>query len=247
MLARLLNVLGLEPAAVAHLAGISESHLRTVLDGDAAPCGELLRQLAPVLGLNASDMFAIADMPVPEDLAPLEPLGTTDVDGVLYYTADIPSDARNQVLAAARAMPRAPRRAQEPRQAAYQRPPGPGAVLVRLLANRNLRYSKAAKALYHLTLGQVYLSGSTIPYLAGVASDKLPPDFVVGCAGVVNQPIPVMAALAGIALPEPPPPLHPDAQVLAELIWECRRLTRDQVAELSASARVMYDRKPNTA
>lgn len=42
-----------------------------MIDG-ALPSGSQLRALAPALGFHAADLFVIADVPLPEDLAPLD-------------------------------------------------------------------------------------------------------------------------------------------------------------------------------
>lgn len=50
-------------------AGVPEWDLQRVLEG-AEPSPSLLRRLAPVLGLHAADLFAIAGAAIPDDLAP---------------------------------------------------------------------------------------------------------------------------------------------------------------------------------
>lgn len=71
MLARLLSHKGLSAGLLARRIGIPESDLQAVLDG-AAPDGSLIWRLAPELGLHVADLFVIAGMPVPEDLAPVD-------------------------------------------------------------------------------------------------------------------------------------------------------------------------------
>ncbi|MFE2288187.1 hypothetical protein ACFXDJ_28975 [Streptomyces sp. NPDC059443] len=70
-LGRLLDHRKLDAGSVATRAGIAESGLRAVL-GSTAPEPELLRALAPALGLQTVDLFALAGVPLPEDLAPLD-------------------------------------------------------------------------------------------------------------------------------------------------------------------------------
>ena len=69
LLARLLKHRGTDITWLSAACGVAEPEIRPVIDG-AAPDESLLRALAPALGFHTADLFVMADVPVPEDLAP---------------------------------------------------------------------------------------------------------------------------------------------------------------------------------
>ena len=66
-----------------------------MLDG-AQPEPSLLRALAPVLGLRAADVFVLAGVPVPDDLAPLDPAAARDISWLMNVLSRLPAQARSQ-------------------------------------------------------------------------------------------------------------------------------------------------------
>jgi hypothetical protein len=102
---------------------------------------------------------------------------------------------------------------------------GPGGIVMRLLANRNLDLGSMTKAMYHLTDGRRYWSGST--YL-GVMNGRtaLTPDLLGDLAVLLNIPAGELETLTGIT-----PVGTPDPEI-GDLAWECRRLTGDQIWHL---------------
>jgi hypothetical protein len=69
-LTRLFEYRKLDLGTVARAAGVPESELAAVLGDVGAPDPSLLRQLAPALRLYTADLFVIAGLAVPDDLAP---------------------------------------------------------------------------------------------------------------------------------------------------------------------------------
>jgi hypothetical protein len=72
LLARLSDHRKLDIRALCQLADVAESELQAAFDG-TPPSPSLLRRLAPVFSLHTADLFAIAGLAVPDDLAPLDP------------------------------------------------------------------------------------------------------------------------------------------------------------------------------
>ena len=70
-LAQLASHRQLDVVDLSRSAGIPQHELRAVFDG-AVPGPSLLRRLAPALRLHVADVFVIAEVVVPDDLAPLE-------------------------------------------------------------------------------------------------------------------------------------------------------------------------------
>ena len=69
MLARLLRARWHDVETLAGAEDLPEWELAAVVDG-AKPSPWLLHRLAPALGWHASDLFVIAGLSLPEDLAP---------------------------------------------------------------------------------------------------------------------------------------------------------------------------------
>jgi hypothetical protein len=69
LLARLADYRGLSVRGLSALAAVPEPEVRAMLGG-AEPGPSFLRRLAPALGLRPADIFVIAELPVPEQLAP---------------------------------------------------------------------------------------------------------------------------------------------------------------------------------
>lgn len=108
-------------------------------------------------------------------------------------------------------------------------PDGPGALLMRLIANRNLGLRSAA-ATFLLVTGR-YWSATTYRAI-GDGRKALTLDLVVDFATVLGISAGVLAALTGFELADAPrQPV--DA---AELIWAARRLTATQVRQVVSFA-----------
>ncbi|MCX4853864.1 hypothetical protein OG426_53875 [Streptomyces canus] len=71
MLAWLLDHRELSGQELADRAGLTEDEVRAVLTGEALNEG-LLRRIAPAMGFHAVDLFILAGLEVPDDMAPLD-------------------------------------------------------------------------------------------------------------------------------------------------------------------------------
>jgi hypothetical protein len=218
------------------LAGITEPEIQTVLDG-MAPSPSLLRRLAPALNLHTADLFVIAGVAVPDDLAPLDSKGGGWIPQLVGHAMRLAPERRGQLRQFVRSLPQHDRTAPTPTPPVYEQyPPSFGAVLVRMLANRNLNWSCSAKTLFHLT--SLRLAASTIGAV-GHGRKALTPDLLVGFATVLGIPADGLAALTGIELPDGTPSQKTTAVGIAELIWDLRRLTADQVRQVRDKAESM--------
>ncbi|MEV6212005.1 hypothetical protein [Kitasatospora sp. NPDC051914] len=241
LLARLMDHRTLDSTALSAAAGTDPEELRAVLDG-RPQTGRLLRDLGPVLGLHAADLFVLAGQPVPDDLTPVTRNPHWSVSRVVYNTMVMPAENRRPLLDAIRAQPLVSREGRGGTDRPYHRyEPGFGAVLLELTHSRNLTWTCTAKALYAVTGGLIYLSASTIGGI-GHGTVAATPELVAGFAGLLGIPAPDLAALGGIRLPDDLPPLHARAADVAAIIWEARRLTTAQLEEVHLTSRHLAGR-----
>jgi hypothetical protein len=99
-----------------------------------------------------------------------------------------------------------------------------------MLRNRNLDWLSAAKTLYLLG-GTHLMSASTVGMLER-GRKEMTPRLLADFAAVLGMGAGDLAAMGGIELPPEELPVHPCAPEMAELIWETRRLTHEQVRHL---------------
>lgn len=125
-------------STVAERATIEESDLQEILNG-AAPDETHLRRIAPTLGLHAADLFAIAWLDLPDDLAPLDLRAEYPLYHLAAYASRLSPEQGRELHEHANQMP------QEQRNQPYKLPApfnkfrhDAGGVLLRLFANRNL-------------------------------------------------------------------------------------------------------------
>ena len=191
----------------------------------AAP--DALRRLAPALGWHAADLFVLAGLDLPADLAPTDP--AADPGRMTWDYVALPP-ARPILLAAARAMPQQPLVGPMPPPRRPFPEDNASAIIARLLYYRNFKSPSAAQLL--LYSGGPYLSISTVNQIA-YGAKALDPQLVTGFARFLGIPVGDLAALCDVDITEElPAPVH--AAGLAELMWEGRRLTHQQIRELDA-------------
>jgi hypothetical protein len=232
LLMRLLDRRKLDIRELADIAGLLESEVEAVVDG-AEPSSPFLRRIAPALGLRAPDLFVIAAMPVPEELAPLDSKAGGLVPSLAQHAAELPPESRARLLGFARSLPQHDRTRPVPEPKAYEQyPPGFGGMLLRMLANRNLNLWYSAEALARLTGGRVYLSASTVG-LVGRGRKEITPGLLGGFAAVLGIPAADLAALGDVDMADGDLPVSPAVADAAELIWEVRRLTAEQVRQVN--------------
>jgi lambda repressor-like predicted transcriptional regulator len=155
LLARLLKYRGTSVTSLSVSCGVAESEIRSVIDG-APPNESQLHALAPALGFHAADLFVMADVPLPEDLTPLDQAAGEVISYLIRVMMALPPDQRLCIHRLVGELPQQPRPRNEPVkwQMTYnQREAGFGAVLVRMLcSNRNLHHPlNAAKTVATLT------------------------------------------------------------------------------------------------
>ncbi|MBP0451230.1 hypothetical protein J5Y04_17020 [Kitasatospora sp. RG8] len=231
LLARLMRHRTIDASVLSTVVGAGLKELQAVLEG-RPPTERLLRELGPVLGLHAADLFVLAGQPVPDDLTPVTRNPHWSVSPVVYNTMVMPAENRHPLLDAIRAKPLVSREGRGGTDRPHHRyEPGFGAVLLELAHSRNLTWTCTAKALYAVTDGRIYLSASTIGGI-GRGTVEVTPELLGDFAGLLGIPARDLAALGGIRLPDDLPPLHPRADDVAAVIWEARRLTTAQLQEV---------------
>lgn len=208
---------------------VARPELDAVLHG-AEPSSTLVYRLAPRLGLHTADLFVIAGLPLPLDLAPAHTPVSADVGEILRGAARLDARGRSRLADLVRSLPVRLPAAPGPADAF---PESPGALLVRLLGNRNIRPHNA------WILGKVgggpYVSDSTI-WSLGAGRVAITPRYVTAFAHLLGYPPEVMVAVAGVGPAVPDLPAHPASTNLAELAWHARRLDREQVSHIRAVA-----------
>ncbi|GII33517.1 hypothetical protein Pmi06nite_69590 [Planotetraspora mira] len=217
------------------VSSIPASELLAVFQGEA-PSPSLLRPLAPVLGLHAADLFAIAGAGVPEDLAPVDITAGRSVPYFLLDAVRLPLEKRTVLRQFVASLPQE-KRAQPfepPTHEQYQS--GPGALLMRMVRNRNLGWTATAKTFLAVT-GR-YWSAATYGWVQN-GRKQLTPELLADFSAVLDVPADDLAALTGVALPDAALVPKPDVTGVAELIWDVRRLTASQLRQVSDLAKSM--------
>ncbi|MFE3942453.1 hypothetical protein ACFXPV_11380 [Streptomyces sp. NPDC059118] len=217
-------------------SGLSEDGVRAVLAGDG-PGDELLRRLAPALGFHGVDLFILAGLAVPDDMAPLDAAAAMWMKNTVVDAVRLPAAGRRELLRLIRSLPQEERRTGFAPKRLAPLAGGPGARLVRMLQYRNLNWSGMAMTLASVT--PTYLSAATYGVI-GSGRKELTPRLVTDFAAVLGIDARDLAALTGVILREVPPPPPPEAVDVAALLWAGRRLSAAQaqhVSELACSMR----------
>ena len=112
--------------------------------------------------------------------------------------------------------------------------PGVRALLMGMLRVRNLDSSATVQIMARMT-GR-YVASSVVRRI-GLGKGVLTPDWLADFGAVLGLPAGCLAAVTGLEVADVP--RSPAVADTAELIWEARRLTVDQVRHLIAVADVM--------
>jgi hypothetical protein len=216
-------------AMLAREARVSSSEIDAVIKG-AEPSPETVRQLGPALGIHTADMFVIAGLPVPDDLASAWPTSPLDVGKLVRDFLRMGLRQRIRLDELVRSLPVQPRTEPAP---ADDYPETPGALMVRLLRNRNIRpYS--ARLLWEF--GGPYVSDSTVAML-GPGRVVVTPQYVTAFAHLLGYAPEDMVALVGVGPVVKDARVHSASAEIAALAWNARRLTGDQLAYVLDAAR----------
>lgn len=236
MLAWLLDHRELSVHELADRAGSEADELLAVLAGEA-PSEGLFRRIAPAVGFHAVDLYILAGLEVPGDLAPLDAAADRWSAHAVMDAVHLPEEGRRELLRVIRSLP------QEERRSVFSPRPfaplaaDPGGRVVRMLQYRNLSWPGMAACLAIVT--PTYLSASTYGVI-GSGRKELTPRWVTDFAALLGIDTRELASLTGVDLAEVPPPPPPEAVDAATLLWEARRLSAAQaqhVAELARSMR----------
>ena len=237
-LRRLAELRGLTVAALAERAATTEAELAAIMNG-GEPGPAVLRALAPALGLHRSDLFIIAGRPVPGDLAPRDPGAEFVINSLPWSLTYLPCSAVPELHRLVRSLPEEPSPPGTPRpnpKPWYQHyPDGPGGLVVRLLHNRNIGWTGAAKYAFGLGRG-LALSASTIGMIAR-AEKALTPELLGGFAPVLDISAADLSAVTGVDRPDTRPSICAHRAEAAALLWSARRLTTGQLAQVEQRAR----------
>ncbi|MEV6541858.1 hypothetical protein [Streptomyces sp. NPDC051665] len=201
------------------------------------PSQPLLQRLAPALHLHAADLCVIAGVAVPDELAPLDARAGVVLPDLVRDVMGLPPERRRRLRQLVRSLPQESRTQPVPALRVYERfERGPGGVLLRMIGNRNLSWTGTARTFLCLT-GR-YWAASTY---AGVGNGRkeLTPDLLVDFATVLGVRAETLSVVTGVDLPDDTPPRNPAAADAAELLWDIRRLTDNQVRQVGDTARAV--------
>jgi hypothetical protein len=219
-------------ARLARKSGVSNSELDAVIKG-AQPSPEIIQELGPALDIRIPDMFVIAGLPVPPDVASAWPTSPWNVGSIVRYALEMGPEQRGRLDELVRSLPMQPRPEPAP---ADDYPDGPGALLLRLLKNRNIRPYNA----YVLAKvgGRPYVSDATVAGL-GPGMVVITPQYVTAFAHLLGYDPEDMVALTGVGPVSEHARAHPASREIATLAWNARRLSGDQLRQVLQAAREM--------
>lgn len=228
-LGRLLERRGRSAGALALAADVTVAGVGVVLAGED-PSPVLLRRLAPALDLHTADLFLFAGRTLPADLAPSLLTGPFNVGSLLYWhnVYNMPAPVLAELSRFVATLPdlRTPRTSPWP---ADDRGPGPGAVLWRLIGNRNIRLDLNVMMPVG---GGPYVSTSTYAMVLR-GGRPLTAEYVNAFARVLGLAIGDLTALLGLASMDESAwsmPYEPPVGIV-ELAWDARRLTDEQLRQ----------------
>lgn len=229
-LRRLAELRGLDVSSLARRAAVAETEITSLQNG-GEPDPLLLRRLAPALDLHRSDLFIIADRPVPDDIAVRDASAASIISTLAWDLTYLPR-AVPELRQLVDSLPQQPHPSgtQVAVPSYLQYPNNAGGLVLRLLHNRNITWLGAAKYLFGLGRGPV-LSASTIGMI-GHGAKPLTPELLAGFAAYLDISPRDLAALTGIDPTTARPPVHPDAAEAAALLWRARGLSAEQLRTL---------------
>ncbi|HVK19954.1 MAG TPA: hypothetical protein VM677_01190 [Actinokineospora sp.] len=198
-----------------------------------------VQRFAVELGLHESDRLAIAGIAVPDHLAPLDSDAGSWVRRLVGAYMHLPKAKRREVRRLVSELPQEKRTRPVRTLTAHQyysTSPAAGAVLMRMLANRNLGWTQIAKMLLVVT-GR-YWAASTYGQV-GRGVKQVTPDLLIDFSTLLNIPAADLAALTGVPLEHAPSPASPAVEGVGGLIWDVRRLTSGQVQHVHEFAESM--------
>ncbi|SFR27576.1 hypothetical protein SAMN04488564_111116 [Lentzea waywayandensis] len=182
---------------------------------------------------HESDRLVIAGQPVPDELAPRDSTAGGSIPGLLRAFLPLNADGRAEVRALVRSLPQRERTDPVGIPHAYDAE-GPGPLVMRLLRNRNMNLGAVAKSVYMVTRGRRYWAVSTYGMI-GHGGKELTPDLLGDLCALLDVPAADLARLTGIT-PDPAP------VNVGDLVWDVRRLTRDQIEHVIKAAEAIRPR-----
>ena len=231
LLGRLCRLRGLDSCALARQASMSAREIQEVLGGAAPPEPSLIRRVVPVLQWQAADLFVMAGLPVPGDLAPRDAQAGPMLPALVGHALRLQPDQRRELREHVQGLPQqGPGQEQPVAAVREQDPPGLGPLVVRLLYNRNLTWLTSAKLLFRLT-GLGPLAASTVGAI-GRGRKELTPELLAGFATVLGIRHDDLAVLAAVNPIRGAVRVEPAVADVAELLWDVRRLSAAQVRDV---------------
>ena len=235
LLARLMDHRRLDLAVTARRSEVSEADLQAVLEGSVPTSSSLLHGLAPLLVFHVADLLVVAGLEVPSELAPLDPEARPWVPQLVKHSADLRPEHRSHLRRLIQLMPQERRASTVLIPLAFEQYPlSVGAVIVRMLHNRNLNWTGSAKTL--LVLTGLSLSSATIGAV-GHGKKEITSELLAGFAVVLGISPGDFGAMFGVEIASYSE--DADMEDVARLVWDVRRLTADQIRTICSEAKMM--------
>lgn len=213
------------PDFAASLTRLAEFRGRRAFPGlDGPPRTATLQHIATDLDVHAADLFALAGLPLPESLSPVDRTAGDDVDDLVRLVMRGDAPARSRLLAEARSMVQS---SQSLGFTPISSGTGPGATIRAMLHVRNLNVQVTAMVMRRMT-GR-YEAGSVIVNVCN-RPEWLTPDWLADIGTVLGTPPGLLSAMIGMPVANVPRPAWTADG--AELIWAVRRLTHNQTRAL---------------
>lgn len=220
-------------AILAGHAGLSGAELAAVVNDGMVPSPDLVRRLAPALDIHTADLFVVAGLPVPDDLASAWPTSPWNAGSILQAAIGMNTHQRRQLQALVRSLPAQPRTGAAP---ADDYPDTPAALLLRMLRNRNITAYNAR--ILHAVGDGPYVSDATIAGL-GTGRVVITAQYVTAFAHLLGYQPGDVVALTGVGPVVKDAQVHPASGDLAALAWQARRLSSGQLSDVMAAARTI--------
>ncbi|WP_330345374.1 hypothetical protein OHA09_23750 [Streptomyces longwoodensis] len=207
---------------------------------DERPDPAFVQRLAGPLNIEPVDLLVIAGLPVPDEGQAFDQAARGWIPRLVGDFVHISARGRAELIQLARSLPCGQSwQAVTNNRRREQYDTGPGAKVVRMLENRNLDWVTSAKLVHHVS--GMAIAASTIGAL-GRGEKRLTPELVAAFDRILNTPSGCIAALAGI--PESVDSRWPDANGVAELIWQARFVDGDHLRRLAERAVSLRDQSP---
>jgi len=224
---RLMGYLGISEADLADRAGCRQADVESFLGGGVIQ-DDVIARMAEVLDMDLADFYAASEMAIPGCLTPVDAAASDSVAALAQLAMKASADdvRRMRVMAGGLSSPDCSQDDRPPEEVRYR---GDGAIVIRMLQNRNLSFGGMAYAV--LPMSGLYLSPSTYAMIRAGRRPIKPVELNV-FAVTLGIPPGKLAALVGLELADVMHPATELQQEVARLMVDVRRLDKAQIRSI---------------